>query len=337
MWENRLPAVRVHHHEDAIRSVPHRIPGALAQGRRERRVPELSSQLLLDILLGFIVLLFVPFGIRRGVAREGLVSAGLLLGATLATIWGPRAGGWLSDRLGIDQGTATFSVVLIMLLGGVFLIGYGAGAAMAHSRPSFWSRIAGGVLAAVNGLVFLGYLLRSIQDNLNPGLALDDGIVTNILLNKFDLLLLAAAAIASLLIVIGWVNRAINGDDVDLEPALPTRGRPVKVAPDPDPGKFDPAPTQAASRAMLETAPLPQAAEVWRAPASNGNGSSQARPRSEEPAIPVGTAASTWSAWGRNDPLERLGNPGKSGRACPTCGAPASASDLYCPECGKTL
>lgn len=125
-------------------------------------MPDLSSQLLLDLLLGFIILLFVPFGVRRGVGREALVSAGLLLAAVIIGEWGERFGGWLAARTGLGSGVATFAVELGILLAGTFLVGYGAGGAIAASRPSAWSRIAGGILAAVNGAIFLGYLLRAI-------------------------------------------------------------------------------------------------------------------------------------------------------------------------------
>jgi uncharacterized membrane protein required for colicin V production len=54
-------------------------------------VPQIDTPLLLDILLGLVILLFVPFGIRRGVAKEAMVSAGVLLGATLAER------GWRAD------------------------------------------------------------------------------------------------------------------------------------------------------------------------------------------------------------------------------------------------
>ena len=47
-------------------------------------MPQIDTPILLDILLGLVILLFVPFGIRRGVAKEAMVSAGVLLGATLA-------------------------------------------------------------------------------------------------------------------------------------------------------------------------------------------------------------------------------------------------------------
>ncbi len=308
-----------------------------AMGRRETLVPELSSQLLLDILLGFIVVLFALFGIRRGAGREALVSAGLLLAAVISGEWGERFGNWLAGRTGLDVGTARFAIELAILLSGVFVIGYGAGGAIPATRPSLWSRIAGGVLAAINGAVFLGYLLRAIDQNLNPGDTLDDGYVTGVLLNHFDLILLAAALFALLVILIGWIVRAINGDDVELEPAFPTRSRPVKVAPQPDAGKFDPIPTQPAAqpvqRVLSETAPLPQAAAPqWQAQAPSGNGNGAGQP------LPAGSAASTWAQWGRNDPMERLTVVGGGGgRFCPTCGAAAGSNDLYCPECGKTL
>ncbi|MGI9252406.1 MAG: CvpA family protein, partial [Thermomicrobiales bacterium] len=156
-------------------------------------MPELSSQLLLDILLGFIILLFAAFGARRGVGREALVSAGLLLAAVIIGEWGERGGKWISGMFGLDNGTATFAVELAALLLGTFLVGYGSGGAIASRRPSFISRIAGAILAAVNGTIFLGYLLRMIDQNLKPGPALDDGFLTGILLHHFDLVLLAAA------------------------------------------------------------------------------------------------------------------------------------------------
>ena len=53
-------------------------------------VPQIDTPLLLDILLGLVILLFVPFGIRRGVAKEAMVSAGVLLGATLAERFGAK-------------------------------------------------------------------------------------------------------------------------------------------------------------------------------------------------------------------------------------------------------
>lgn len=298
-------------------------------------MPQLTSQLLLDILLGFIVLLFALFGIRRGAGREALVSAGLLLAAVINGEWGERFGTWLAGRTGLDGGTARFAVELAILLAGVFVIGYGAGGAIPPNRPSLWSRIAGGLLAAINGTIFLGYLMRAIAGNLNPGETLDDGYVTGFLLNRFDLILLCAALFALLVMVIGWITRAVNGDDVELEPALPARTRPVKVAPEPDAGKFDPAPpvqpVPQPARVLSETAPLPQPAPQWQPQGSNGNGATASQP------LPAGTAASTWAAWGRNDPMERLSVVGGSGRHCATCGAAAGQNDLYCPECGKTL
>jgi uncharacterized membrane protein required for colicin V production len=191
-------------------------------------VPELDSRLLLDLLLGFIVLLFVPFGIRRGVAKEAMVSAGILLGALLGGAWAEEAGGWLADALGLEPLTGSFAVALAALLAGTFLIGYGAGGAVGNLRPGVPSRLAGGLLAAVNGVLFLSYLLLTIERWLQPGDALDDGIVTGTLMRRFDEVLLAGAGIVLLLIVAGWIVNAVRGP----RPAVEA-GRAAAVAPGP--------------------------------------------------------------------------------------------------------
>lgn len=95
-------------------------------------MPRIDTPLLLDILLGLVVLLFVPFGIRRGAAKEAMVSAGILLGATLAARFGEPWGQELSARTSLDVGAATFAASTAILLACTFLLGYGGGANARH-------------------------------------------------------------------------------------------------------------------------------------------------------------------------------------------------------------
>jgi hypothetical protein len=78
-------------------------------------LPQIDTPLLLDILLGLVILLFVPFGIRRGVAKEAIVSAGILLGANLADRFGATWGAELSSVFNLQQGTATFTASVALL------------------------------------------------------------------------------------------------------------------------------------------------------------------------------------------------------------------------------
>src|SRR5215218_6131070 len=178
------------------------------QGSGAGNVPQIDTPLLLDILLGLVILLFVPFGIRRGVAKEAMVSAGVLLGATLAERFGATWGAELTSRFGLEQGTATFTASAALLLACTFLLGYGAGAALGRSRPGTASRLAGGLLAAFNAAFLLSTLFGWIDAYLKQGSALDDGIIGEALLRRADDLLLGAAGVLMLLTVLGWFVNA---------------------------------------------------------------------------------------------------------------------------------
>jgi len=328
-------------------------------------VPEIDSRLLLDLLLGFIVLLFVPFGIRRGVAKEAMVSAGVLLGALVAGTWAEEGGAWLADALGFDVATASFALALAALLAGTFLVGYGAGAAVGNLRPGVPSRLAGGLLAAINGVFFLSFLLQAIERWLQPGDALDDGLVTGVLMRRFDELLLAGAAIVLLLIVVGWIVNAVRGPSPAAEVAMAPRSRPVRVAPGADAGKFEPelvAPVRGRpSATVVETAPLPAepapAGNPWQRPfgPAPANGHADSPPNQggaqaggewlRRPGESAAAGSANRGAWTQSaaDGTRRFGTTGgaegavEERRRCSTCGALADPTDLYCQQCGKTL
>jgi uncharacterized membrane protein required for colicin V production len=314
-------------------------------------VPELTTQLLLDGLLVFIILLFVPFGIRRGVAREAVVSAGVLLGALVAGAWAAPGAAWLSQVFGVEPETGGFVAALAALLAGTFLLGYGAGGVVAGGRPGVSGRLAGALLAALNGALFLSYLLQFIETYLRPGDGLDDGIVVNVLLRRFDELVLAAGAAMLLCTIVGWITRAARRERVVPEAALaPARTRPVRVADEADAGKYEPTGVPTSPRAspvVYETAPLPaEPADPWRRPTpTNGHAAVPTEAAWRDGATAVGGSApgGAWTSWGQTgDPARRFaagggGDPASDRRQCPTCGAVAGPHDVYCPQCGKSM
>lgn len=316
-------------------------------------MPEIDSRLLLDLLLGFIALLFVPFGIRRGAALEAMVSAGILLGAAVGARWRDEAGRWLADSLGLEPATASFVVATAALLAGTFLIGYGAGIAAGNLRPGLPSRLAGGLLGALNGILFLSFLLQIVADSLDTGGALDDGIVSGVLLRQGDEVLLAGAGLVLLCIVVGWVLRATRRPPPPA-PVVPARTRPVRISPAPEAGKFEPVtvpPTDPAPFPAAETAPLPEAprGNPWQrpigsAPPTNGHsGLPDGGPEWARRGAAPEAAAPVWTGWtSAGEAARRFANEAPAatspaGRRCPTCGATAGATDLYCQQCGKTL
>ena len=273
-------------------------------------MPQIDTPLLLDILLGLVILLFVPFGIRRGVAKEAMVSAGVLLGATLAGRFGAAWGAELSSRFGMEQGAATFAASAALLLACTFLLGYGAGAALGRSRPGTASRLAGGLLAAFNAAFLLSTLFGWIDEFLQQGAALDDGIIGEALLRRADLLLLGAAGVLLALTVLGWIVNASRSrrqpreSDGSLMGGIPARQRPVRMANDGDAGKYEPGlePVSRSGRfgqGLEATSPLPVGSTLRR-------GGALAARR-------AGHAGEQWP------------QPGESGReyaaACPGCAA----------------
>ncbi len=336
-------------------------------------MPQIDTPLLLDILLGLVILLFVPFGIRRGVAKEAIVSAGILLGANLAERFGQPWGAELATRFNLDQNVSTFAASTGLLVACTFLLGYGGGAALGRSRPSTVSRLAGGLLAAFNAALLLSYLFRWIDEILQQGTALDDGIVSEGLLRRADLLLLGAAGVLLALTVLGWIVNASRArrqprelDRANMS-AIPPRQRPVRMAAAGEAGKYEPG-QEPASRSgrfgqgLEATSPLP-AGSVYSEPApwagegragltNNGHGRDihfdSTQQRVADPTR--GQADETvWSAWSptgdetiaRSEPVSRWPVTPSVGvtddERCAVCRARVSPRDVFCPECGATL
>ena len=235
-------------------------------------MPQIDTPLLLDVLLGLVILLFVPFGIRRGVAKEAMVSAGIFLGATLADRFTPPWSVWLGERFGLAAGTASFLVSAGLLFGGAFLLGYGGGAALGTSRLGVLSRLVGGILAAFNAALLLSYLLSWVERDLGQGGTLDEGYISPWLLQRTGDLLLAAAAVLLVLTVLSWfvnlfrAQRQPHRDDVYVAQVA----RPASAPLAPESEKYEPSDNIARSGRFAPgldaTSPMPVA------PAGNAPG-----------------------------------------------------------------
>ncbi len=337
-------------------------------------MPQIDTPLLLDILLGLVILLFIPFGIRRGVAKEAMVSAGIFLGASLAARFGQSWGSEISARVDLEPGAATFVASLLLLFAGTFLLGYGGGAALGVTRPGTLSRLVGGLLAAFNAALLLTYLLSWIEMDLQQTAALDDGILSEALLRRTDLLMLAAAGVLLALTVLGWI---VNGMRSRRQPrevgtgplaGVPARQRPVRVAAAPDEGKYEPGnePIPRSGRfgpGLDATSPLstgspvsggsPWAGDATAVSDTNGHGRG---PFASGPTRYAGGEASAqgdetvWAAWSAPGSRESVSGPDTPGQwpvtaslgvtdddRCAVCRARVGPRDVFCPECGATL
>lgn len=327
-------------------------------------MPTIDTPLLLDLLLGLVVLLFVPFGIRRGAAKEAMVSAGILFGALVATTWADRGGAELAARFGVDSRVAPFVVAMVALVAGVLLIGYGGGAALGRVPQGWLSHLVGGLLAIVNGAFFLAYLLRFLDTYLQLPRALDEGLVAETFRERFDLFLLAAGGGLTLLVILGIVVSTVRHQN---EPrpaattiASPPRQRPVRVASGGDSGKYEPDAAPPSGTALHQatvdqTAPLlERPRRPWDEPERTGNGRYESWSAGPATSASAGapdagdlwerrSSAASWSAGGGSAPAggQPTFRPSPSGEAtdgrCASCGAAVGPRDLFCPSCGKTV
>ncbi len=215
-------------------------------------MPAIDAALLFDVLLGLVVLLFVPFGVRRGVAKEAMVSGGILLGAVMADIWAERWGNEVAARFDVAPDTARFAVAVVLLAAGALVLGYGGGAALGRVRQGGLARVAGGVLAAINAGLLLAYGFRFLQRYLragrDPGLV-DDGVVGRALVRDFDWLLVGGASVVLLCVVLGLIvtgfrhrNAPFRAPDDGATGGVPTRQRPIRLPRGADAGKYEPTP-----------------------------------------------------------------------------------------------
>ncbi len=317
-------------------------------------MPQIDTPLLLDVLLGLVILLFVPFGIRRGVAKEAMVSAGIFLGATLAERFSPSWSSWLGERFGLAAGAASFVVSAGLLFGGAFLLGYGGGAALGAPRLGVLSRLVGGLLAAFNAALMLSYLLSWVQRDLGQGGSLGEGYMSPWLLQRTSDLLLAAAGVLVVLTVLSWVvnlfrsQRQPHRDEAYAAGA----GLPAPAPRALESEKYEPADNIARSGRFAPgldaTSPL-ATTTAGNAPWVPGSGRSQnGNGREAHVATTASGDETVWAAWDPSSGRESSGGARAEwpvapavgvtpDERCAVCHARVGPRDVFCPECGATL
>ena len=265
-------------------------------------MPSLETELLLDVLFGAIVLLFVPLGVWRGVAKEAMVAGGILLGAAIADAWATRWGDDLATEVDLAPDTARFVVAALALVGCAVVLGYGGGAALGRVPQGVLARLAGGLLAGLNAALLLAYVLAFIERYLRgDGLgAVDDGIVGRALLRDFDWLLVGAAGLLLACVLLGLLVTSIRRrrEPPDLATAdadggyLTPRQRPVRLAQGGDAGKYEPAESRpgrfGGPGTIGQTTPLAGRAETRLSEGEPGGTGTWPRPRPTAGSDPYG-------------------------------------------------
>ena len=324
------------------------------------QIPQFEMPLLLDLLFAVVILLFVPFGIRRGVAREAFVSAALLLSGLVANAWGPAWGDWIAAAVGLDASVARFVVTMLILLVGLAVLGWGSGGLVPRAPTSLASRLVGGLLAAFNAAYLLSLVLSAYERDLGSGAEVSGTVIGGELLRDLNRLMLAAAVVLLVCGLFGWLVRGRTDVGGPVVIGGPAPASPVGGTYGYETAKQEPAASGAPVPRLAETAPLPSARPSedtdgawWRPPSpgppTNGHTADAGGLDAHGTAPSGGSSWQQWrdQAYGKTVELpsseggRRFGGASTAGaddrERCPTCGARVSGGDLFCPSCGKTL
>ncbi len=173
----------------------------------------MAPALLLDLLIFLVPILLIPLGLLRGGAREGLVGGGILLGWSVASEWTGAWGGALASLFGATPNAMEFLVACVVLVIGAGA-GHAAGMIVGLPRPEADGRIAGAVLAWLNGVVFLTLALgtygRSVgEESLTP--IISRGFLTEaVIVHERWVLLGVALVVLGLIGTVFWVNAVVG-------------------------------------------------------------------------------------------------------------------------------
>lgn len=124
----------------------------------------LSIPQVLDLLMAFIIVMFVPIGLWRGALREWMALGGIVLAGVLAGEWAGAGGDNFAAWASVDQRVARFAVGSLAFVGVTLLVGYGSGIALPYRPDLTWpNRFLGAALALGNGSLILSGVLRIMQ------------------------------------------------------------------------------------------------------------------------------------------------------------------------------
>lgn len=287
----------------------------------------MTLYLVLDILLLILLALFVPIGFWRGIAREVLVTLGILLGFALSEFWAQPWGEQLAAMTGLGRSATIFLVAVLLLVACTFLLGYGAGAALLLPRPALAGRLLGALVAFANGALLLGFALRAIRLHLlggAPSGLFEEALVARLLSESMPWILLVGAIVALPTILLA----ALLGPRAIEEELEPTRASdefalqhtPTRPLPPRSPAAFRPSPvtykTEPVRPAEEPTRPLHVAHDR-----PDGGGHEGSDLSSQETAVLVRPPSS----------------PQPRGNRCPYCHADISEAEVFCPRCGRVL
>ncbi len=292
----------------------------------------MTNELILDIALVAGVAIFAIIGFIRGVQREIFTTAALLGGWAMASAWTQRWDDRLADLINISERTSGFIIAAGVLVGGLVILGWGAGSVVGSPPRSSGQRLAGAVLGGINAVLLASYGLSTYTRYLSDAdgrQLIDAARVARVVRDDYAYAVAGAMAIAVLLTIIAL---AIGGSG--RSGPLPS-GRPY-----PSPARKESPVYQADDYKVEPVRRTPELESTMPiAPVDPGRLTDSGGRRQQSRFQP--SQSRDWAHVQNSQataPISYSENgPGESATtvSCVSCGRAVTLSDVYCPYCGK--
>jgi len=291
---------------------------------------EITNELILDAAIVAGALLFALIGFLRGVQREVFATAAILGGWAMASAWTDRWADDLADLIAISQTTAGFVITIGLLIGSLFILGWGAGSAVGAPPRSIGQRVAGAILGAINGVLLASYALdtyRAYLADADGRAFLDATRVARTVLDERPYAIAVGIVLAVLLTIVAL---AIGGSG---RPAPLPAGRPY-----PSPARKESVPykeeaykveptRRSSSSALDNTMPITPV-DTARVADNGGKRGSRFRGGDDREWVQIeGARPAGYYDDEETGPTTTV--------ACVACGRAVTLADVYCPWCGK--
>jgi uncharacterized membrane protein required for colicin V production len=279
---------------------------------------------IIDIATVVVVAVIGAFGFWRGIVKEFLITAGILIGAFVAFTWETRWANWLAENTTFDADSALFAVRAGLIFLGALLFGY-IGSYLADLPPADMpGRVGGFIVGCVNGVLLIALLGLPLYALISADLRadVDQTRVLDWMLANGDWLVLGSAGAGVFVLLCSLITRRRRAAYLPVTATRPgssgyqpRRGdQPLapeaeKIDPVPDPSSYG---TWNIGSPTSATVPLQRVADPTQGTDRPAPGSAV------QPGYP----------------------PPPSGEEivrCISCGERISPDDRFCPRCGRLL
>jgi uncharacterized membrane protein required for colicin V production len=313
----------------------------------------MNDDIILDILLAAILLLFAAIGFWRGAAKEGIVTGGIFTGSALASSWAMPWGADLADLIDSRLGLSRLIVACIVLFLGTVFIGYLGSALIAPVKMGLFDRLFGACISAINGGLLMHYSFSFVERYLadeSANRVLGRSEISRFLLREFGWYLVGVASAIFLAIVLGFEMKRRARQALLARPLVDdsmaslegVRQRSIRLPRSADEGKFEPQARGFDAKTGRYAGDAPRIDDTIAMPPVDPSGARMG-------GGVAGAGAMTGTQWYERPIGDRAKpedqptapylpqQPSRSEVRCRLCNGEIGQNDSFCPRCGASI